>query len=162
MTTPKEFEYDLWRTPEGKFFVRIKETKEVFEVDMATFQFLHNQAMELYREQQGIPVYTVQNGKSRLIKRMPLLHLDCDNMVESGTWAVANGAMEADYIVMQTEIDFRNSLTTKQLGVYQNCMLGDMSNTAYAHYIGVSESAIRKTIKQIQKKANTFFDTGCE
>ena len=47
--TPKEFDYDLWTTEDGKCMVRIKATGEVVEVDRTVMQVLRSEEKRLRR-----------------------------------------------------------------------------------------------------------------
>ncbi|WP_409968011.1 hypothetical protein RFF05_15935 [Bengtsoniella intestinalis] len=162
MTTPKDFDYDLWKTKDGKFYARIKRTGDVCEVDAETFRTLHNEAMTLYRDQQGIPVYTVRDGKSVLAGRVPLLHLgyDTDGDDVDEVWAVEPTQTEDEYVTAQMEQAFRTMLTPKQLDIYQTCMLGGISATEYARVRGVSKAFVSKYIAEIRDRAKKFFKHG--
>ena len=49
----KEFDYDLWTTKtdgEKKYWVRVRNTNEVVEVNLETMRFLRNQEKSLYRK----------------------------------------------------------------------------------------------------------------
>lgn len=164
MTTPKEFDYDLWKTTDGKFFIRIKRTGDTCEVDAETFHTLHNEAMAMYREQQGIPIYTVRNGKSTVVGRMPPLHLGYAS-AEGGTddaWAEDPSQLEDIYMTTQLEQKLRDCLTPKQLEIYEQCLLGDISYTQFAIENSIHESAVRKSVSLIRKKAKIIFGRGYE
>ena len=47
--TPKEFDYDLWTTEDGKCMVRIKATGEAVEVDRTVMQVLRSEEKRLRR-----------------------------------------------------------------------------------------------------------------
>ncbi|WP_409968487.1 hypothetical protein RFF05_00425 [Bengtsoniella intestinalis] len=162
MTTPKEFDYDLWKTAEGAFFTRLKRTGEICEVDAEVFRTLHNDAMKMHREQQGIPVYTVRDGKSVLACRVPLLHLgyDTDGDDVDDVWAVEPTQTEDEYVTAQMEQAFRAILTPKQLDIYLTCMLGGTSATEYARVRGVSKAFVSKYIAEIRSRAKKFFKHG--
>ena len=49
----KEFDYDLWTTEtdgEKKYWVRVRNTNEVVEVNLEIMRFLRNQEKSLYRD----------------------------------------------------------------------------------------------------------------
>ena len=160
MTTPKEFDYDLWKTAEGVFFTRIKRTGEICEVDAEVFRTLHNDAMKMHREQQGIPSYTVRNGKSVLVGRSSLLHIEYESDNENGgAVQVADITnLEDDYVFTQQELALRDSLTPKQLDIYLTCMIGGMPAVEYARKLGIKPPSVAETMGFIRKKAKLFLD----
>ncbi len=56
--------------------------------------------------------------------------------------------------------EFKEKLTKKQLEIFENCIILEFSNREYARIKGVSETAIRKTIRQIEEKAKKYFLKG--
>lgn len=66
--TPKDFEYDLWTSSDGKHFSRLKRTGEVCEVNLETFRFLRKLEKELRRELQGAEI-TITSGRDNAKKK---------------------------------------------------------------------------------------------
>lgn len=159
MKTPKEFDYDLWKDEAGKYFIRVKRTGEVCEVNDNTFRVLRNEAMAIYRKQKGVPVYGKRNGKSVVVGYTSNLSLYIDEGNEDvGTdWIIDKTNHESEIITKLLIEDFCRLLTNKQLDVLEKCLIGGMSNVQYAKENGINESAVRKTISLIRKKFKKFF-----
>ncbi len=49
MKTPKEFDYDLWTTEDGKYMVRVKSTGEVTEVERDVMRVLRAEEKKMRR-----------------------------------------------------------------------------------------------------------------
>lgn len=52
MYKAKDFDYDLWTSPDGKCFVRVRSTGEVSEISEETMKFLRAEEKRLFREQE--------------------------------------------------------------------------------------------------------------
>ena len=162
MKTPKEFDYDLWKDDTERCFIRVKRTGEVCEVNNDTFRVLRNEAMAIYRSQKGIPVYGKSNGKSIVVTYTTNLSL-CANECDEDTgsdWIVDKANLENEILTKLLIEETYKLLTDKQLDVLKKCLIGGMSNVEYAKENNICESAVRKTINLIRKKAKKFFDDG--
>lgn len=161
MKTPKEFDYDLWKDEAGNYFIRVKRTGEICEVNKDTFRILHTEAMRMYRNQKGTPVYGVNNGKIVLIgytTNLSLDFLDAEEM--ESAWSSDGGQAEEDAIMDIVMKEFCKLLTEKQLDVFKECVIEGMSYIEFAKRNSISESAVRKTVSFIRKKAKLFFHEG--
>ncbi len=159
MKTPKEFDYDLWKSEEGKCFIRVKTTGEVSQVNQAIFKELRNEAMRMYRRQKGVPVYGVENGKSIVMGHSTTLSLDANsNEKTESSWARGDNDFTEDIITDMLEQEFRKTLTAKQLDVYLSCLIGGISASDYAIANGIKPPSVFETISFIRKKAKKFFD----
>ena len=76
MTTPKEFDYDLWTTEDGKCYMRVKRTGEQCEINRETMRLLQSEAKRIQRDKAGIPVYGMKDGRYVILDRTALLSLE--------------------------------------------------------------------------------------
>ncbi|WP_409969654.1 hypothetical protein RFF05_07010 [Bengtsoniella intestinalis] len=159
MTTPKEFDYDLWTTEDGKCYMRVKRTGEQCEINRETMRLLRSEAKKMQREQEGIPVYGVRNGKSVVVERTTMLSLDYVSAGEDmdSAWAVDASQTEHSHMISALEQELRDALTPKQFDIYIHCLLGGETYTAYAHRNAIHESAVRKAVRLIRVKAKNIF-----
>lgn len=151
MKTPKDFDYDLW-TEDGKYFVRIKSTREQCEVNHATMRLIRNEEMKLKRSYEKLA-------------NNPTLSFDlltdetevCGNGKESVTSSLLNPKSPDDVCAKMMSDKFAETLTPFQRVVYENCVVAGMSNTECANLLGLRESNIRSSLYWIRKKAKVFF-----
>ncbi len=160
MKTPKDFDYNLFKNEAGKCFIRIKETGEVTEVNMDTFRLLRNEAMAMYREQKGVPVYGKQSGKSIVLTYTTLLSLDMGDDEKEPAWLACDHNIDELIYTQEAVKSFKQLLTKGQLRIFEHCMLNGMSASEYARSNNVSKPFVSKYIKQIQDVAKKFFDLG--
>lgn len=160
MKTPKEFDYDLFKDQEGKCFIRIKRTGDVTEVSDETFRLLRNEAMAMYREQKGIPVYGKKDGKSIVITYTTLLSIELGDAEKTPAWLAYDPNIEELVYTQTAEEAFKQELTARQRDIFENCMLKGVSAAEYARNNKVSKPLVSKYVKQIQKIAKKFFDLG--
>lgn len=161
--SPKDFDYDLW-TEDGKYFIRIKRTGEECEINQDTMRLLRNEEKKLRREIEAkeIPFSCekVKDGDTSIkLITLKLLSLDyisgeCDT--ESTFLADPTDHEEIIFTEM-LEKQFCKILTKSQLSVYTYCMKNGTTYVEYSKYKGISEAAVRDTIKGIRKKAKIFF-----
>ncbi|WP_409969051.1 hypothetical protein RFF05_03595 [Bengtsoniella intestinalis] len=159
MTTPKEFDYDLWTTEDGKCYMRVKRTGEQCEINRETMRLLRSEAKKMQREQEGIPVYGVRNGKSVVVERTTMLSLDYVSAGEDmdSAWAVDASQTEQSHMISALEQELREALTSKQLDVYIHCLLGGMTLRDYGEQNNVNVSSVRDLVTGIRKKAKIIF-----
>ncbi len=65
--TPKEFDYDLWTTEDGKWMVRIKSTGEVTEVDREVMKALRAEEKWMRRKMTGAPVPGAEEATTTIL-----------------------------------------------------------------------------------------------
>ena len=153
MKTLKEFDYDLWTTEEDSvkhYWVRVKATSEVSEVSHEVMKFLRNEEKQMRREIES----TEERGGSDLSYDT----VPADD--EDSIWLRDPNSME-DNILAEAQLEeLRSSLTPAQLSVFEECVVGGKSHTAYAKEYGLSIPLITKRLAFIRKKAKYFFEEG--
>lgn len=158
--TPKNFEYDLWTSSDGKHFSRLKRTGEVCEVNLETFRFLRKLEKELRRELQGTEI-TITSGRDNAKKKLTVTMLSLDYVTEGEELETSLLADKTDYEnIVVTELmeqEFFKLLTNLQLSTYRHCIIDGMTYVEYAKLVGVHEATVRSAIKLIRKKAKKFF-----
>ena len=160
MKTPKDFDYDLWTSTDGGYFIRIKSTGETCEVNRETMRLLRNEEKKLRRELQGITI-SVSKGKEKTKETISVTILSLDYAVEGEELETALFADKTDYeeivITKLREQEFCKLLTDLQFGAYKNCLINGMSYVEYGNLAGVHEATVRSSIRCIRKKAKKFF-----
>ena len=158
MKTPKDFDYDLWTSTDGRYFIRIKSTGETCEINHETMRLLRNEEKKLRRELQGITI-SVPSGKEKVSIPIIMLSLDSattDANVQS-SWLVDPTDYEKLAITGMMEQEFCKLLTQKQRDVYIKCLIGGMPITEYARENSIRPPSVSETIHLIRKKAKKFF-----
>lgn len=156
--TPIEFEYDLWTAKEGKYMVRIKATGEICEVDTETMRFLRAEEKKLRRA-----LYKSSQITTQVIKE-PFISLGCFKGDGNTPFPLClENQYDIEKIVMENILveRFLATLSPKQLGVYQNCIIGGKQYVEYAKEISASYQYIQDCIAAIRKKAKKFFKWPC-
>lgn len=151
MFTTKEFDYDLWTTQEGgtkHYWARVKATGEVSEISIEVMRCLRAEEKRIYRE---IKAYQ---------KRGAMLSLEFLYDEEKEGWLTDYGTGAGEIEKALTEEAFRQLLTPAQLSVFNECLIGGKSQTAYAAIHGISVPMVNKHIQAIRKKAKNFFGNG--
>ena len=151
--TPKEFDYDLWTTEDGKCMVRIKATGEAIEVDRTVMQVLRSEEKRLRRalSSESEPCGTGKTAPT---------HLSLDALPEDvadSCWLADARDYTEEITTKLLERKLRESLTSTQYGIYQACILNGVSYKAYADQMGVSYQSVQNAIRLIQKKAKNIF-----
>lgn len=149
MKTPKQFDYDLWTTEENgnkKYWVRVKSTGEVSEVDIETMRFLRCEEKALRRELENLS----QNSP---------LSLDYikDDETNNG-WMADEKDVVNELLFGLEEKAFMETLTEKQKDVFLNCMKNGVNAVQYANAIGVHFTTVYESINAIRKKYKKFFE----
>lgn len=159
-----DFEYDLWTTEDGRCMVRVRLTKEECEVDRETFRLLRAEEKRLRRELSlpaDVEDLSLQAAMTQNIKHpLSLDDVDLDEETERASWYFDPHNEEKESIHRMAEKVFLETLTPRQVDVYQCCISGNMKKSEYAKYRGVSPSRVSKTLQQIQAAAKKFF-AGC-
>jgi DNA-directed RNA polymerase specialized sigma24 family protein len=155
MKTPKEFEYDLWKTEDGHYMVRVKRTGEECEVDLDTMRLLRAEEQALRRSLQ-CPKNTA-NGASGTatysLDHVPLL----PNEAAVSGWSTDPSDMESETMARLLTAAFRKLLTPRQLDVFEKCMLGGLSLREYSRQNGLTVNAVHETQSLIRKKFEKYF-----
>ena len=162
MRTPKDFDYDLWTTEDGKNMVRVKATGEVTEVSRQVMLALRSFEMKLKRSQTGIPV---EGGKGTNATLMSVDFVSLDSSIGScekmtPAWLIDCHDMVDILETEELDKQFRTTLTKKQLSVYMEYILGSQTLEELSDKYHVSRPAIHKTLRQIRQKAKKFFGEG--
>ena len=133
MKTPKDFDYDLWTTEDGKNMVRIKATGEVTEVNSKVMRLLRAEEKRHRREMEGVPISGSKTEKTTLLS---LDILSLDNFSENEncpSWLVDNASnpeLIVPLIILKRELVER--LSSVQRDVYQKCICEGLSLREYA------------------------------
>ena len=118
------------------------------EISIEVMRFLRAEEKRIYREIEA----------SR--KRGPMLSLEFLYDEEKDGWLTDYGIGASEMENTLTEEAFRQLLTPAQLSVFDECIIGGKSLTAYAALHGVSVPMVNKHIQAIRKKAKKFFGIG--
>lgn len=153
--TPVEFDYDLWTTEDGKCMVRVKLTGEVTEVAREVMKILRAEEKKLRRSFTGD---ASEDGEDRVDTILSLDYVSYEGGEDMDpAWLEDKSRME-DEVVMDMMIkEFAQSLTPKQLDVFQRCLVGGLSLREYSREKGISNQAISDINKAVQKKFKKFY-----
>lgn len=153
MKTLKEFDYDLWATEDGavkRYWIRVKATGEVSEVSKEVMTLLWNEEKRMRREIKA----SINRGVSDLsYDALPVDDVD-------PIWLQDPTSMEENILNEFQLEELRSSLTPAQLSVFEECIVGGKSHTAYAKEFGVSIPLVTKRLDFIRKKAKFTFTEG--
>lgn len=150
MKSLKEFDYDLWTTNENsvtKYWVRIKSTGEVTEVDIKTMRVLRNSEKTMRRQ-----IVDEQENCGTILSL---------NKLEEDTkdcfYIFNNYYNHEDEIAFDLYLEtFKKTLTEKQLNVFICCLINGQSQTDYAKENSINNSSVRDIIRGIRKKYKNF------
>lgn len=155
MKTLKEFDYDLWATEKNgqkRYFARVKATHEETEISLEVMRLLLSQEKQMRRE------YAKQQNEG------PTLSLDfiCDSGdVDESAWlADSKQDINVEMLWAEEKAAFCNTLTANQLSIFNECLIGGKSQTAYAADFGISVAMVSKQIRTIREKAKKYFSEG--
>lgn len=94
----------------------------------------------------------------------PTLSLDfiCDSGdVDEAAWlADSKQDINADTLWAEEKAALCNTLTVNQLSIFNECLIGGKSQTAYAADHGISVAMVSKQIRAIREKAKKYFSEG--
>jgi hypothetical protein len=119
--TPKEFDYDLWTTEDGKCMVRIKSTGEETEVDREVMKALRAEEKWLRRRMTGAPVPGDEEATTTILSLDYVSYEGGEDM--SPAWLESPENIENEVLVQLLETELRRSLTEKQLSFYEECLM---------------------------------------
>lgn len=147
----KKFDYDLWTTNDDgvkRYWVRIRATQEVVEVDLKTLRFLRAEEKKIYRA-----IEDARNNAGTVLSYE--IFEDEDT---SGEWLIDEKDLETQ-VLMQSEIDaVVKTLTPKQFWVYKNCILEGMELREFARKNNLSYSTVKDIRDAIRKKFQKNFN----
>lgn len=147
----KKFDYDLWTTnDEGikRYWVRIRATQEVVEVDLKTLRFLRAEEKKIYRA-----IEEARNNAGTVLSYEVF-----EDEEVSGEWLIDEKDLETQ-VLMQSEIDaIVKTLTPKQFWVYKNCILEGMELREFARKNNLSYSTVKDIRDAIRKKFQKNFN----
>ena len=130
--TPTEFDYDLWKTEDGKCMVRVKLTGEVTEVDRNVMKILRREEKQLRRSLQGVPILGCEEtGETAAILSLDIVSYDGGEDMSS-VWLESPENIENEIMIQFLETELKRSLTAKQLNFYEECLMGGISVSEYA------------------------------
>ena len=146
----KKFDYDLWTTNDNgikRYWVRIRATQEVVEVDLETLRFLRTEEKKLNRYREN------------MLKNNITLHsydaYDTDYISSVLLWE--NIDFEEHIISEFLVKNFLDTLTEKQYDVYVCVLKEGEKLTSYAQRKNTTYQNVQNTINGIKKKFKIFF-----
>lgn len=147
----KKFDYDLWTTNDDgvkRYWVRIRATQEVVEVDLKTLRFLRTEEKKIYRA-----IEDARNNAGTVLSYEVF-----EDEEISGDWLIDEKDLETQ-VLMQSEIDaVVKTLTPKQFLVYKNCILEGMELREFARKNNLSYSTVKDIRDAIRKKFQKNFN----
>lgn len=153
--TPKEFDYDLWTTEDGKCMVRIKSTGEETEVDREVMKALRAEEKWLRRRMTGAPVPGDEEDTTTILSLDYVSYEGGEDM--SPAWLEDPRDYMNEVLVKQDESAFIMTLTERERAVYLFCIKSGKSQQQFADVSGLSVSRVSKLMTAIRKKAKIFF-----
>ena len=154
--TPVEFDYDLWTTEDGKCMVRVKATGETTEVDREVMKMLRNEEKKLRRSYD--PSGSSASGDEEETQPSTILSLDAvpEDDVKSSGW-LADKEDFTDGVLTKLVIqDFRATLNSIHLAIFDQCLLGDKTIRAFAEEYGLRKSTVWDIANALRKKCKKF------
>lgn len=155
--TPKEFDYDLWTTEDGKCMVRIKSTGEETEVDREVMKALRAEEKWLRRRMTGAPVPGDEEATTTILSLDYVSYEGSEDM--SPAWLESPENIENEVLVQLIETELKRSLTAKQLSFYEECLMGGISVSEYARRHNIRADSAKDLKTAIQKKYKNIFLT---
>ena len=154
--TPVEFDYDLWTTEDGKCMVRVKATGETTEVDREVMKMLRNEEKKLRRSYD--PSGSSASGDEEETQPSTILSLDAvpEDDVKSSGW-LADKEDFTDGVLTKLVIqDFRATLNSTHLEIFDQCLLGDKTIRAFAEEYGLRKSTVWDIANALRKNFIKF------
>ena len=81
-------------------------------------------------------------------------------MDESAWLADSKQDINVEMLWAEEKAAFCNTLTANQLSIFNECLIGGKSQTAYAADFGISVAMVSKQIRTIREKAKKYFSEG--
>ena len=149
MLTVKEFDYNLWTTEENRkkrYWVRIKATGEVTEVNQEVMRVLRCEEKRLVRE---IETQTEEGT---------VLSLDYASEDEvADHWLTDSYQLSEDVATNLLERDFEKLLTPFQREIYHCCMKNGMKCSRFAKLHFLDSSTVYEAREAVRKKFKKYF-----
>lgn len=149
MLTVKEFDYNLWTTEENgkkRYWVRIKATGEVTEVDQEVMRVLRCEEKRLVRE------IETQTEEGTVLS---LDYASEDEVAEH--WLTDPYQLSEDVATNLLERDFEKLLTPFQREIYHCCMKNGMKCSRYAKLHCLDSSTVYEAREAVRKKFKKYF-----
>lgn len=147
----KKFDYDLWTTNDDgvkRYWVRIRATQEVVEVDLKTLRFLRSEGKKIYRA-----IEEARNNAGTVLSYEVF-----EDEEISGEWLIDEKDLETQ-VLIKSEIDaVVKTLTPKQFLVYKNCILEGIELREFARKNNLSYSTVKDIRDAIRKKFQKNFN----
>ena len=155
--TPIEFDYDLWTTEDGKCMVRVKATGEVTEVDREVMKSLRAEEKKLRRSYGAVGTSDDEDNAKKSSDTVLSLDALPEEDVKSSAW-LADPANNIEMALTEMCIeDFRKSLSSIQLEIFDTVMLGGVGVREYARQKGINHKTVVEAIASMRKKLKKFF-----
>ena len=149
MQTLKEFDYNLWTTEENgikKYWVGVKATGEVVEVDLEVMRLLRNEEKKLRREIED---------QSEMGTVLSLDYVSNDEVAEH--WLIDTYRLDEEVATTMLEHDFVKLLTPFQKEIYDCCMKKGMKYVDFARKHHLDSSTVYEARDAIRKKYKKYF-----
>ena len=92
---------------------------------------------------------------------MSLDSISASGEIDEAAWlADTMQDIDADMLWAEEKAAFCNTLTANQLSIFNDCLIGGESQTAYAADHGISVAMVSKQIRAIREKAKKYFSEG--
>ncbi|MCM1508739.1 MAG: hypothetical protein NC177_16650 [Ruminococcus flavefaciens] len=157
----KDFDYDLWKSADGKCFARVRSTGEVCEVSNETMKLLRCEEKRIYRELELKKSLDseCEDDKTKASIMYPLsFEINDDENDEDSCWLQSDDSFEEEYAARDLEERFTERLTDYQKEVFICVMKNGEKQIDFAQRNGVTAQSVRNIIRKIQEKAKNFFD----
>ena len=155
--TPIEFDYDLWTTEDGKCMVRVKATGEVTEVDRDVMKSLRAEEKKLRRSYGAVGTSDDEDNAKKSSDTVLSLDALPEEDVKSSAW-LADPANNIEMALTEMCIeDFRKSLSSIQLEIFDVVMLGGVGVREYARQKGINHKTVVEAIASMRKKLKKIF-----
>ena len=154
--TPVEFDYDLWTTEDGKCMVRVKATGETTEVDREVMKMLRNEEKKLRRSYDAGGSTASEDGEETQPSAVLSLDAVPEDDVKSSGW-LADKEDFTDGVLTKLVIqDFRATLNSIHLAIFDQCLLGDKTIRAFAEEYGLRKSTVWDIANALRKNCKKF------
>lgn len=162
MKTPKDFDYDLWLSEDGRYMVRVKATREECAVSQEVFRKLRSEEKKLRREMDGVPTRNVdEDGRTIKAAMMSTDFVGVPGSEDMDpAWLIDPHDFEQALFLRESIRELRVQLTERQLEVFEECMLGGISTYEFAKKKQVDHKAIWKSLDLIRKKYKKILEGG--
>jgi len=157
----KDFDYDLWKSADGKCFVRVRNTGEVCEVSSETLKLLRCEEKRIYRESELKKLLDSEcvTDKTKASIMYPLsFEISDDENNEDSSWLQSYENLEEEYTAKDLEERFMKLLTDYQKEVFVCVMKNGEKLNEFAKRNNTTYQNVQCVIAAIRKKAKKFFE----